>query len=187
MGLFVSTVSVNVSIYELGILLPHPTTDFDIGAQFTGADVARAISLTAAINGGTLTWRRTAGGTTETAADYDPDYWNVASQETGGRREYRAATFEDLELGGNEPDDCAVNVISGGLVTSTTFYRTSSTLTSNRKALVTITYGTLTTAGLPITEVWQFFEANGTTVRRTVTLTNTWTSGSLTSTQQVVT
>lgn len=187
MGLFVSTVSADVPIKELGILIAHPTTDFDVGSQFTGADVSRATSLTTAINGGTLTWRKVAAGTTEPAADYDPDYWRIVSENTGGRREYREPTFDDIENGGNEPDDNAANVYTSGLLTSTTFYRSSTQTTGNRKALVTITYGSGATAGLPLTEVWQFFDTDGTTVRRTVTLTNTWTSGDLTSTQQVVT
>lgn len=187
MGLFVSTVSADVNLRKLGIVLVHPTTNYDLGSQFSGDDLKRAADLTAAITGGTLTWKRTSGGSTEVATDYDPDFLDTENEETGGRREYRGPTFEDIELAGNEPDDSAVPGFTGGLLTTLTFYRSSSQVTANRKALITITYGSGATAGLPVTEVWQYFEANGTTVRRTATLTNTYVSGVLTNTQQVIT
>jgi hypothetical protein len=183
MGVFVSTVSADVPLPKLGIILVHPTVDYDLGAQFSGDDLKRADDLTTAITGGDLIWKRTAGGAAELATDYDPDYLDIHNENVGGRREHRAVTFDDFEMGGSEPDDSVVPTYSAGLLTEVTFYRSSSQVAGNRKVLVSISYS----SGLPVTEVWQYFEADGTTVRRTVTLTNTWVSGELTNTQQVVT
>jgi hypothetical protein len=86
-------------ISELGITLAHPTVDLDLSAQFTGDEIADAASLTAAILAGTLTWKKTSGGSTELAANYDPDWVRVdlANKGTGDIGD-RAVTFKDLEL-----------------------------------------------------------------------------------------
>lgn len=83
MGLFVSTVSTNIAIAELGITLVHPTTNFQVDAQFSSDDIKGATSLTSAILAGTLTWKRTAGGSTETASSYDPDFVDFEYEATG--------------------------------------------------------------------------------------------------------
>ncbi len=83
MGLFVSTVSTSVSIPELGIVITHPTTDFNVGAQFDSKLVEDATALTTAIQAGTLIWRKTAGGAIETPASYDPDWLRIDELNTG--------------------------------------------------------------------------------------------------------
>lgn len=83
MGLFVSTVSTNIALSELGITLTHPVTDYRLDTQFNSEEIGNALSLTAAITSGTLTWRKTAGGTIETAASYDPDYLEIEQLNAG--------------------------------------------------------------------------------------------------------
>lgn len=83
MGLFVSTVSASVTIPELGITITHPITDFNVGAQFDSKDVENAFTLTSAIQAGTLTWRKTAGGTIESPASYDADWLRIDELNTG--------------------------------------------------------------------------------------------------------
>lgn len=83
MGLFVSTVSTNIALSELGITLTHPATDYRLDTQFNPDEIRNATALTAAILAGTLTWRKTAGGTIETAASYDPDYLEIEQLNTG--------------------------------------------------------------------------------------------------------
>lgn len=97
MGVFVSTVSADVSLPKLGIVLVHPTTNYDLGAQFSGDDLKRASDLTAAITGGSLTWKRTAGGAVEAAGDYDPDFLDIDNENLGpGLQADRVVTFKDL-------------------------------------------------------------------------------------------
>ena len=97
MGLFVSTVSADVGLPRLGLVLVHPTTNYDLGSQFSGEDFKRASDLTAAIQGGTLTWKKTSAGATELAADYDPDWVDTERLNTGpGATADRAVTFKDL-------------------------------------------------------------------------------------------
>lgn len=83
MGLFVSTVSASVAISELGYTIQHPTTNFQVDAQFSSDDIKGAASLTAAILAGTLTWRRTAAGAVEGASTYDPDFIDLEGEATG--------------------------------------------------------------------------------------------------------
>jgi hypothetical protein len=73
LGFFVDTVSADVTIRELGITLTHPTVDFDLLARFSATDIRRANSLHTAITGGTLLWKKTAGGAIEPPGDYDED------------------------------------------------------------------------------------------------------------------
>ena len=70
-------------ISELGITIAHPTTDFNMGAQFSADEIAGANSLTSAIQAGTLVWKLDAGGATQAAADYDPDHLEVENLSTG--------------------------------------------------------------------------------------------------------
>ena len=57
MGLFVDTVSTDVPIPELGIILVHPTTNYDLEGKFDAREIRDAVSLTTAITGGPLRWR----------------------------------------------------------------------------------------------------------------------------------
>lgn len=100
MGLFVSTTGTNVVIPELGITITHPTTDYNIGTQFSSEYIQRASTLTSVIRAGTLVWRKTAGGTAQPATDYDADYLEVDEENTGlGLKADRAVTFKDLTAG----------------------------------------------------------------------------------------
>lgn len=83
MGLFVSTVSADVFVLELGLKFTHPTVDYDLSGQFTGVEIARADSLTTAIRNGSLVWKQTAGGSAEVATDYDPEFLLADSLGTG--------------------------------------------------------------------------------------------------------
>jgi hypothetical protein len=83
MGLFVSTVSTNIALSELGITLTHPVVNYRLDTQFNGDEIANATSLASAIASGTLIWKKTAGGTTELAAAYDPDFVRIEQLNTG--------------------------------------------------------------------------------------------------------
>ena len=98
-GLFVSTTGTDVDIPELGIIIVHPTTDRDMGDQFNPEEIRGANSLTTAIVAGTLVWKKSAGGATETPSNYDKDYLDIEQENTGtGATADRAATFKDLAL-----------------------------------------------------------------------------------------
>lgn len=100
MGLFVSTTGTNVVIPELGITISHPTTDRDISSQFDSEDIRNAGTLTSVIRAGTLVWRKTAGGAAQPATDYDADFVDVDSENTGpGLKADRVVTFKDLTAG----------------------------------------------------------------------------------------
>lgn len=83
MGLYVSTVSSSVAISELGITLTHPTTDYQVDAQFNGDEIRNAVSLTQAITSGAVIWKKTPGGVTETAVSYDADFIQIEQLNTG--------------------------------------------------------------------------------------------------------
>jgi len=96
-GLFVSTTGTNVIIPELGITIPHPTTDRDIGAQFTLEEIQGATSLTSFIVIGTLIWKKTAGGAAQTPANYDGDFLELEVMNTGsGILDERGTLFKNL-------------------------------------------------------------------------------------------
>lgn len=100
MGLYVSTTGTNVDIPELGITISHPSTDYAISEQFSVDDVQKAPTLTSVIRAGTLTWKKTAGGTVQTATDYDPDYLEADDLNTGlGAQADRLVSFKDLTSG----------------------------------------------------------------------------------------
>ena len=97
MGLFVDTVSTDVPIPELGIILVHPTTNYDLEGKFDAREIRDAVSLTTAITGGTLRWKKTSGGTILVGTDYDPDIAMVDEANLGtGYQGDRAVTFKDL-------------------------------------------------------------------------------------------
>lgn len=96
MGLFVSTTGTTVSLYDLGVILSHPTVDYDC-SQFTSNRVKTSADLTAAILSGALEWRKTAGGAVEPPSSYDPDFLEVNQENTGpGEQLDRSVTFRDL-------------------------------------------------------------------------------------------
>jgi len=98
MGLYVDTVSGNVVIPELGITIVHPATNFALSEQFDPEDLRQALSLTSAITGGTLLWKKTSGGTILTAGDYDPDIVDIDNENLGpGFSGDRTVTFKDLD------------------------------------------------------------------------------------------
>lgn len=88
MGLFVSTVSANVVVPELGITLAHPTTERQLDTQFSAAEIKAAESLTTAIQAGTLTWKKAAAGSTELASSYDPDFVELEAEALGGQSSF---------------------------------------------------------------------------------------------------
>lgn len=97
MGLYVSTTGTDVSIPELGFTLVHPSTDYALSDQFSVEDIQGSTTLTSVIRAGTLTWKKTSGGSTEVATDYDPDYLEADTLNTGvGSQADRVVTFKDL-------------------------------------------------------------------------------------------
>lgn len=51
----VSTISADVTIGDLGIIITHPTTDRDLALEFSATELSNSEDLTAAIQAGTLT------------------------------------------------------------------------------------------------------------------------------------
>lgn len=97
MGLFVDTTGTDVPIRELGITIFDPTSNFDIGGQFSPAAVELADSLTAAIQAGTLAWKKTSGGSIETPSDYDNNWLHTDDLNLGpGFTQDRLVAFKDL-------------------------------------------------------------------------------------------
>jgi len=98
MGLFVDTVSADVTISELGITIPHPTSNYDIGGKFNARAIREATDLTTAITGGDLNWKKTSGGSIEDAADYDPDLALADEANLGtGLIDDRLVSFKDID------------------------------------------------------------------------------------------
>ena len=96
MGLFVSTVAADVPIPELGLLLVHPTGDYDLGSQFQGEDIKRAQSLYDAIIAGNLTWAKDVGMPLA-GADFDLDVLDIQRDNTGtGAHGDQVPIFSDL-------------------------------------------------------------------------------------------
>ena len=97
MGLFVTTTGSDVAIEELGITIVDPAVDFDLTGQFTPEELKHAESLTTAITGGVLIWKKSAGGLVIAAGDYDPDVTHADEANTGtGDQGDRVVTFKDL-------------------------------------------------------------------------------------------
>ena len=100
MGLFVDTVSADVTLKTLGVTLIHPTTNYDLGGQFSAEELQKADDLTSAITTGTLAWKKTSGGTILIGSDYDPDVKEIDDMNTGtGATADRVVTFKDLNIG----------------------------------------------------------------------------------------
>lgn len=107
MSLFVSTVSSNVVVPELGITLTHPTVNFQVDAQFSSEEIKKANSLTYAIQAGTLTWKYTSTGTIQNATSYDADTVEIEQEKTGYGIDTvaaytLAATTISLKIGDND-------------------------------------------------------------------------------------
>jgi hypothetical protein len=115
MGLFVSTTGTDVAIPELGITIVDPTTDRDMGSQFSSGDLERAVSLTSAITSGTLVWRKVAAGAIQTPANYDPNYLEIEEENTGGLIDDRVVTFKDLPPGASYGSPVALTPDSGNV------------------------------------------------------------------------
>lgn len=99
--MFLTTNGSSVPIPELGITIVHPAVDFAILNQFTPIEVRNATSLTAAILGGSLIWKKTAGGAAQAAADYDPDYALATELATGtGAGADRLASKDEFNVTG---------------------------------------------------------------------------------------
>lgn len=92
----------------------------------------------------------------------------------------RLLTKDDLAFG--EDGDSQKVTESGGQVTAIEFFRGLTQTEANRKARVDISY----TDGLPTSEIWKYYEDNGTSIKRTITLTHTWVSGALDKTEESV-
>lgn len=93
----------------------------------------------------------------------------------------RLLVKDDLAFG--ETGDSQKIYETSGNITAVEFFTTLSQVTGNRKARVDITY----TDGNPTSEVWVYYDSDGTTIKRTITLTHTWSSSSLTKTEEAVT
>lgn len=83
MALFVSTTGSTVEVPELGISIVHPTSDFDVTAQFSVEEIKAAASLTAAIQAGTLAWKFLVADVAQNAASYDPDMVDLLDEDSG--------------------------------------------------------------------------------------------------------
>jgi hypothetical protein len=96
-GLYVSTTGTDVSIPELGFTLVHPATNYALSDQFSIEDIQMASTLTTVIRAGTLTWKKTSGGSAEAATDYDPDLLEADALNLGvGAQADRLVSFKDL-------------------------------------------------------------------------------------------
>lgn len=71
MSLRVSTTGTDVNLKDLGLILAHPTTNLDLTLYFTDVELRDSVSLTSAIQGGTLI--ADDGLISIPATDYDPD------------------------------------------------------------------------------------------------------------------
>lgn len=67
----ISTVSTNVTISDLGLVLTHPVVDRDLALEFAAEEIAASEDLTAAIQGGSLTVKITTSEYGEYQIDAD--------------------------------------------------------------------------------------------------------------------
>lgn len=93
----------------------------------------------------------------------------------------RSLYLDDLAFG-ETGDSEKITEDGSGNVTSVEYFNGSTETTPNRKARTDLTYS----AGLPATEVWKYYDSDGTTVKKTITLTYTWTGSTLTNTVETV-
>ena len=146
MGLYVSTTGTDVSIPELGFTLVHPSTNYALSDQFSIEDIQMASTLTTVIRAGTLTWKKTSGGSVEAATDYDPDLLEADALNLGvGAKADRLVSFKDLTAG-------ALATKSG--------YKASTDFTGTPVRKATVTFGT----AFPVGTTYSI-ELSGTDVR----------------------
>lgn len=101
MGLFVDTISTNVTIGDLGITLVHPTLNRDLGSQFTAEEIRKSTDLYSAIANGQLNWKLASGGAIQPITNFDPDFFELEQESTGsgyGTSEARVTATETLTL-----------------------------------------------------------------------------------------
>jgi hypothetical protein len=55
MSFLISTTGTTVNLYDLGVIITHPTIDRDLSVEFSATELADSTLLTTAINNGTLT------------------------------------------------------------------------------------------------------------------------------------
>lgn len=128
MGLYVSTTGADASIPELGFTLTHPSTDYDLSAQFSAEDLKGASTLTALIRAGTLVWKKTSGAAAETPTDYDQDFVDVENENTGvGALGDRALVYRNV-MDGSLSADLGSLVVRG--LTTTNILREVPTITA---------------------------------------------------------
>lgn len=99
MSLRVSTTGSNVSLKDLGLLIPHPTVDFDLTLYFTDIELRESLSLTTAIQGGSLLVDN--GSINIPATDYDPD--EVLLQNLGVDLDIHHISNDELRSDGTYP------------------------------------------------------------------------------------
>lgn len=189
MSLFLTTTGTDVEIEELGYIIVHPTSDYDISAQFTSYEISNAETLTSAILAGTLIWKRSSGGNVEIPSDYDPDYSEVEELSEGPsvktqnfrQGESRLYLGEDLNflverigrsVGFISPDSTTkVDYLANGDINFIEWFNSSSQVVANRTARVDMTYdGNLN----PTMEALKIYGNNGSTILKTFTWTYTF-------------
>jgi hypothetical protein len=84
----------------------------------------------------------------------------------------------------NRPSVSQLPAYSGSDLASITFYSSASQVVANRIAAVALTYS----SGNPTAETWTIYsDTDGITVLKTYTITNTWSSGTLTNSTSATT
>jgi hypothetical protein len=116
MALFVDTVSADVPLKDLGIIIPHPTTNYNLSSQFSAEEIRSSDDLYSAITGGSLNFKLSSGGPVQTGSSFDPDTLELEQERTGAgyntTKEYvLAATTITLKA-----SDANTLVFSGGTI-----------------------------------------------------------------------
>ena len=120
--LLVSTVSADVNLSDLGFIVPHPTTDFDIVARFGQSLCGNSQDLTNAIKNGKLTYKKSAGGIVELATDYSPDPFTDVTIGTTTDSDVQSMTFSGPSVKGEDLGAGKVKVSYFGNYQLTYFY-----------------------------------------------------------------
>lgn len=104
-----------------------------------------------------------------TEADPSADYVAAKGLSFENSNDYLAEKV-GRALGFKIPDGSQKITYSGNDITAVEFFTTASQITANRIARVDMTYSGVN----PATEAWKFYDTDGTTTLRTVTLTYTF-------------
>lgn len=112
-----------------------------------------------------------------------------------GKAKYLCVEVDDVDLGDATErtlvsDDLAFGEVgdsqkiyeTSGNVTAIEFFRGLTQTEPNRKARVDIFY----TGDTPTSEVWLYYDDDGATVKRTITLTHSWSGAALSKTEESV-